>query len=178
MKENIKIALLAVIALVLVVDTFFMDDSGIGRSQSLVNKKPSSSLVADNATNPNDLAPVVETNEPALPTTSMVFPETEHDFGSIQQDTENEKVFEFTNTGTEPLVIEKAKGSCGCTVPEYPKEPIQPGEKGEIRVVYKPGKQKGNQTKTVTITANTEPAQSMLYIKADVQVPEGAESAS
>jgi len=99
----------------------------------------------------------------------------EHDFGSIQQDTENEHVFSFTNTGNEPLIIEKAKGSCGCTVPEYPKEPIPPGESSEIRVVYKPGKQKNNQTKKVTVTANTDPVQTVLTIKANVEVPAGME---
>jgi hypothetical protein len=67
------------------------------------------------------------------------------------------------------LVISNAVGSCGCTVPEYPKHPIAPGETGEINVVYKPGKQEGQQNKTVTVTANTEPAQTVLRILADVQ---------
>ena len=92
-----------------------------------------------------------------------------HDFGKINQDTENKKIFTFTNTGTEPLVISNAVGSCGCTVPSYPKEPIAPGKTGEIEVVYKPGKQKGVQSKTVTITANTEPKTTRLSISADVQ---------
>lgn len=107
--------------------------------------------------------------KPSGPITSMEFAETEHDFGTISQDSENTKVFSFTNTGTEPLIIENAKGSCGCTVPEYPKEPIPPGEKGEIKVVYKPGKQKNQQTKNVTITANTVPEKSILTIRANVE---------
>jgi hypothetical protein len=98
----------------------------------------------------------------------------EHDFGKIDQQTENEHIFKFTNTGTEPLIISAAKGSCGCTVPQYPKEPIPPGEEGEIKVVYKPGKQKNKQTKRVTVTANTEPEQTVLKITAEVQeLPEG-----
>ena len=105
---------------------------------------------------------------PAGPVTTMEFAETNHDFGTITQDSENTKVFSFTNTGTEPLIIENAKGSCGCTVPEYPKEPIPPGEQGEIKVVYKPGKQKNAQSKNVTITANTLPEKSVLTIKANV----------
>jgi len=105
------------------------------------------------------------------PKTSITFAEYDHDFGNIQQDSENAYTFTFTNTGNEPLVIEKAKGSCGCTVPTYPKEPIAPGATGEIGVVYKPGKQKNNQTKKVTITANTDPVQTILTIKANVQVP-------
>ena len=103
------------------------------------------------------------------PKTQITFTNYDHDFGSIMQDTENAYTFKFKNTGNEPLVIENAKGSCGCTVPSYPKEPIPPGGEGEIGVVYKPGKQKNNQTKKVTITANTDPVQTILTIKANVQ---------
>ena len=81
------------------------------------------------------------------------------------------KIFKFTNTGSEPLIIEDAKGSCGCTVPVYPKEPIKPGETGEIEVEYSPGKQQGAQSKTVTITANTDPITTTLNISANVEVP-------
>ncbi|HRN42636.1 MAG TPA: DUF1573 domain-containing protein, partial [Vicingus sp.] len=73
-----------------------------------------------------------------------------------------------TNTGSEPLIIENASGSCGCTVPTFPKEPIAPGKTGEIEVVYSPGTQQGAQTKTVTITANTEPITTTLNITANV----------
>jgi hypothetical protein len=104
-----------------------------------------------------------------LPKTSISFKESSHDFGDVKQDSENTFVFSFTNAGKEPLLIENAKGSCGCTVPEYPKAPIEPGKTGEIKVVYKPGKQKDIQTKSVTVTANTEPLQTVLTIKANVQ---------
>ena len=78
----------------------------------------------------------------------------------------------FTNTGTEPLVISNAKGSCGCTVPKWPQEPIAPGETGEISVEYKPAGQSGVQTKFVTITANTTPATTQLTITGDIQAEE------
>jgi len=97
-----------------------------------------------------------------------------HEFGKI---TEGEKVsysFKFKNSGKADLIISDAKGSCGCTVPDYPKEPIAPGASGEINVMYKPGGQQGNQSKTVTVTANTEPAQTVLNISADVQVDPNA----
>jgi hypothetical protein len=115
-------------------------------------------------------APVV----PAGPTTSINFKSTRHEFGKVVQNTTNKYTFEFTNTGTEPLIISNAKGSCGCTVPVWPKEAILPGETGEIKVEYKPGLQSGNQTKTVTVTANTDPAISTLQIAADVQVDPNA----
>ena len=81
----------------------------------------------------------------------------------------NRHTFVFTNTGTEPLVISNAKGSCGCTVPKWPQEPIAPGETGEISVEYKPAGQSGVQTKFVTITANTNPATTQLTITGDIQ---------
>lgn len=106
---------------------------------------------------------------PSGPPTTISFKKMEHNFGNIKQNTENPYEFVFTNTGKNPLVITDAKGSCGCTVPEYPKEPIAPGATGKIRVVYSPGEQEGEQTKNVTITANTEPQQTIITIKANVK---------
>lgn len=106
---------------------------------------------------------------PSGPPTTVSFKKMEHDFGTIKQDTENPFAFEFTNTGKNPLIITDAKGSCGCTVPEFPKEPIPPGGTGKIKVVYSPGKQEGSQTKNVTVTANTEPQQTVLTLKANVK---------
>lgn len=120
--------------------------------------------------NPNVQGPVEATPPaPSGPPTSISFKKMEHDFGNIKQNTENPYEFVFTNTGKNPLVITDAKGSCGCTVPEYPKEPIAPGATGKIRVVYSPGTQEGQQTKNVTITANTEPQQTVISIKANVK---------
>jgi hypothetical protein len=103
------------------------------------------------------------------PKTVVAFAKSEHDFGNIKQDSENKYVFKFTNTGNEPLIIESATGSCGCTVPNYPKQPIAPGATGDIEVEYKPGKQENAQTKTVTIVANTEPKETVLRLKAFVE---------
>lgn len=90
------------------------------------------------------------------------FDRIEHDYGTIDQGANGETEFVFTNTGTEPLVISKAKGSCGCTVPEWPKDPIAPGAKGAIKVKYDT-KRVGPINKTVTIESNaTEP---MMTIK-------------
>jgi len=120
--------------------------------------------------NPNVQGPVQATPPaPSGPPTSISFKNMEHDFGNIKQNTENPYEFVFTNTGKNPLVISDAKGSCGCTVPEYPKDPIAPGATGKIRVVYSPGTQEGQQTKNVTITANTEPQQTVISIKANVK---------
>ena len=81
-------------------------------------------------------------------------------------------IFSFTNTGSEPLILDKCKGSCGCTVPQCPKEPIPPGASGEIEVKFNSKGKKNNQTKTVTINANTDPGQTILKIKAFVNPAE------
>lgn len=107
----------------------------------------------------------------------MTFAETSHDFGTIEQGTPVEHRFEFTNTGESDLVIVDAKSSCGCTVPEYPKAPIAPGEKGELLVKFN-GSGKNQVSKTVTITANTEKGKEMLSIKAFVNPKEGVTKGS
>ena len=75
--------------------------------------------------------------------------------------------FVFTNTGKEPLIISKAKGSCGCTVPEWPKEPIMPGEDGVIKVNYDE-KRVGSFNKSVTITSNAKNNPTILKVKGKI----------
>ena len=99
------------------------------------------------------------------------FKSTTVDYGTIEKGADGVRTFEFTNTGDAPLIISKVTSSCGCTVPTYPKEPIAPGETGDIEVVYSPGKQQGEQNKTVSITANTEPNVTTLNISATVKTP-------
>ena len=93
-----------------------------------------------------------------------------HDYGDIENGGDGTCEFTVTNIGTEPLIISRCKGSCGCTVPSYPREPIKPGDTGEIEIVYSPGKQQGSQNKTITITANTNPISTTLNISANVEV--------
>lgn len=109
---------------------------------------------------------------PAGPTTTMVFDSYEHDFGTMEEGDAVTHIFSFTNTGSEPLILDKCKGSCGCTVPKCPKEPIAPGASGEIEVKFNSKGKKNNQTKTVTINANTDPGQTILKIKAFVNPAE------
>ncbi|MGE0560650.1 MAG: DUF1573 domain-containing protein [Flavobacteriales bacterium] len=175
MKENIKIGLLSIIALTLVVDTFVMDDND-SSSKLTETIQPTNNLVSNVAAptpnDPNILAPQSPqqiTQSETRAKTSINFDKSSHNFGEIEQDSKNIYVFKFTNTGSEPLIIENASGSCGCTVPTYPKEPIAPGKTGEIEVVYSPGKQEGEQTKTVSITANTDPIVTTLNISAKVR---------
>lgn len=103
----------------------------------------------------------------------ITFAEKEFDFGTIDQGTNVEHVFKFTNTGNAPLVIVNAKSSCGCTVPSYPKEPVAPGDTAELLVKFN-GSGKNQVSKTVTITANTEAGKETINIKAFVNPKEGA----
>lgn len=101
------------------------------------------------------------------------FDRAEHDFGTIEQGTPQETVFTFTNTGTGPLIITDATSSCGCTVPQYPKNtPVAPGDTGEMVVKFN-GSGQNQVTKTITVKANTEKGQEILRIKAFVN-PKGA----
>lgn len=92
------------------------------------------------------------------------------DYGKIQQNADGVRVFKFTNTGDAPIVISNAKGSCGCTVPTYTKNVIQPGEKGEINVKYATNRI-GAFTKTVTLTSNASEPSKVLRIKGEVLTP-------
>ena len=83
--------------------------------------------------------------------------------------------FEFTNTGKEPLIISDAKGSCGCTVPQWPKEPIAPGKMGKIKVTYD-SKRTGNIDKKVTITSNAKTNPKEIFIKGSVLAPENQDN--
>lgn len=108
---------------------------------------------------------------PAAPTSlsEMTFDKELHDFGTIEYGGNGTYEFKFKNTGKEPLIITDAKGSCGCTVPTYPKNiPIKPGEIQAIKVTYDT-KRAGNFTKTVTIHSNAKTPEKVLTIKGTVQ---------
>ena len=99
---------------------------------------------------------------------AMTFAETEFDFGEMKQHEKVTHEFEFKNTGEAELVISDAMGSCGCTVPEYPKEAIAPGASGKITVTFNSGSKHGTQHKTVTLSTNTKAEKEQLQIKANI----------
>ena len=98
----------------------------------------------------------------------ITFDKTEHDFGTINEGDIVETIFAFTNTGKSELIILSAKGNCGCTVPDWPKEPILPGEKGEIVVKFNSDRKPNKQQKQITLTTNTDAGKEILMIKAQV----------
>ncbi|MBI3133227.1 MAG: DUF1573 domain-containing protein [Bacteroidetes bacterium] len=102
--------------------------------------------------------------------TTIEYIETKHNFGNVFYPSENKYTFKFKNTGSTPLIIEEATASCGCTIPNKPEEPIMPGEIGELDVIFRPKEGQVGQTvtKTITVVANTSPAESFLEISANV----------
>ena len=86
------------------------------------------------------------------------------DYGTIEKGADGVRIFKFTNTGDAPLIISNAKSTCGCTVPSWPKDPIAPGEKGEIKVKYNTTRVSPIR-KTITITSNAETPTVALKIK-------------
>lgn len=102
---------------------------------------------------------------------AFTFEKETHDFGEIAQGEKVAYSFKFTNTGKTDLVISSAKGSCGCTVPEYSKDPVAPGAEGKIDVVFDSKGKSGGQNKKVTLVANTVPSQTILTITGNVIVP-------
>ena len=106
---------------------------------------------------------------PSGPITTVAFTDNgTFDFGTVTEGEIISHTFSFTNTGSEPLIISDAKGSCGCTVPSKPTAPIAPGEDGEITVQFNSKNKKGARNQKVTITANTNPAQSFIYLTGTV----------
>ena len=104
----------------------------------------------------------------------MKFEEEVHDFGRITQGEKVSYSFKYTNTGKSNLIIASAAGSCGCTVPEYSKEPVLPGKSSVIDVVFTSEGKSGMQEKTVTIVTNCEPSTRIIKIKTNIIVPEAA----
>ena len=91
------------------------------------------------------------------------------DFGVIQEGETVQTTYKFKNTGKTPLIITEATATCGCTVPEYPKTPIKPGEEGEIKVVFNSQGRLGMQDKVVTIKSNANPEAAGLHLVGEVK---------
>lgn len=96
------------------------------------------------------------------------------DYGTIKQGEEGTRIFKFKNTGKDPLVISNARGSCGCTVPTWPKEPIMKGQTAELKVHYDT-KRVGAFTKTVTLESNAKSNPKVVTIKGTVEADETAD---
>ena len=109
----------------------------------------------------------VQTDSTAAPV--ITFENTTYDFGSVNDGEKVSYAFKFKNTGKSPLIISNAIASCGCTVPDYPRTPIVPGGEGVISVVFDSTGKPGKQSKTITLTSNTLPPTTDLYLTGEVK---------
>ena len=98
----------------------------------------------------------------------------EYNFGKIKQGESATYEFKFKNVGKEPLIISEAHGSCGCTVPIWPKEPIMKGKEGVIKVTFNSAGKMGVQDKTVTLTSNSKTPTKVIHMKGEVLQPDPA----
>lgn len=115
-------------------------------------------------------------NNPASATTGsnskepkIEFKTLEHDFGKMIQGEQVSYTYKFKNTGNAPLIISAVERTCGCTDIKFPKEPIKPGEEGNISLTYDSKGHKGFQNKRVIVKANTNPSETILKFKARVE---------
>lgn len=128
-------------------------------------------VACGNKSNTNVNVEVPLTSDGKVDTSKLpkfTFVEDAYDFGKIKQGEKVSYAFRFKNTGSTPLLISSASASCGCTVPSYPEEPIQPGQESKIDVVFDSNGKMGMQTKTITLVANTIPNTKVLYLRGEV----------
>ena len=102
-------------------------------------------------------------------TPAIKFEKTEHDFGKILQGEQVSYTFKFKNVGDAPLIITSIEKTCGCTTPDFSSTPIKPGDSGKITITYDSKGHKGFQNKRLVVKANTNPSETILRIKAQVE---------
>lgn len=134
-------------------------------------------LMACNDTNDEHLSTSLVTNPKSAQQSdkkeaAIEFEKTEYEFGRILQGEVVSYTFHFTNIGNAPLIITGVDKSCGCTASEYPRQPIAPGEKGDIKITYDSKGHHGFQSKVLNVLANTNPSTTTLRIKAEVYTPD------
>ncbi|AZA91236.1 Protein of uncharacterised function (DUF1573) [Chryseobacterium nakagawai] len=124
-------------------------------------------VTADSATSVTGEAPAAAVSN--APSTSVALSESAFDFGKIKKGDKVEHVYEITNTGKNPLIISEVKPGCGCTVPDFTKEPIMPGKKGKITLHFDSSSFDGNVQKSADVFANVEKSPIQLTFTANIQ---------
>lgn len=123
----------------------------------------------DNEITEENFTDIIEMKNPPV----IELEESEFDFGNVIEGTEIRRTFKFTNTGSGPLVIADINGSCGCTVAKnWPKNPVLSGESGSVDIVFNTEGRVGDNIKFITITANTQPADTKIKLTGTVIGPD------
>jgi hypothetical protein len=190
-NKQIQIGLLAVVGLLLIANLFgggfksWLNMSEADKirekaASSMVGSQPAETTSAgqaiDGAGSTSGNIPGTNVNatpQPTGPTTTIKYDNDKFEFGVVDEGEVVKHVFKFTNTGSEPLLITNARGSCGCTVPTWPHEPVAPGATGEIKVEFNTKGKPGNQSKRVTVTANTVPTETYIEVAGEVRGKDG-----
>ncbi len=178
-NKKVQIGLLAVLALLLIANLFgggFKNWFGHSEADKIRESAAASSLeasgslsAASNGAAGNIPGTNVNSTVSTQPTTTIQYESEKYNFGVVDEGEVVKHVYKFKNTGNEPLIISNAKGSCGCTVPTWPKEPVPPGGTGELKVEFNSKGKPGPQSKRVTVTANTTPTETFLEISGEVR---------
>lgn len=143
------------------------------RLSQLEKDKPAGSTTPAAAT-PDPNATAAAETKPEGPLPAFKFERTEYDFGAIREGEKVAYTYKFTNTGEAPLIVQSVQPSCGCTAPDWSKEPIPVGATGFVKVEFDSNGKQGIQNKVVTVNANTWPKSLILRFKAQVNPkPEG-----
>ena|SRR3569832_2015836 len=152
------------------ISLIFLFAAGIAFATNALESKESKGAQPAPATGATEQKPAADN-----PNAAEISFETETiDYGTIKQGDDGTRIFKFKNTGKDPLVISNARGSCGCTVPTWPKEPIMKGQTAELKVHYDT-KRVGAFTKTVTIESNAKTSSKVVTIKGTVEADETAD---
>lgn len=174
-SKQVQIGLLGLLAVLLIANLFgggFKNWFGKAESASMRETAASSAMTGSQSANQAGNIPgtnVTATQAPTGPTTTIQYEQEKFNFGTCDEGEIVKHIFKFKNTGNEPLIISNAKGSCGCTVPTWPKEPVPPGGTSDIKVEFNSKGKPGAQSKRVTVTANTIPTETFLEISGEVK---------
>ncbi|MBV6439123.1 MAG: DUF1573 domain-containing protein [Haliscomenobacteraceae bacterium CHB4] len=177
-SKKVQIGLLSLLALLLLANLFgggfknwFKSENARIRESAAASSALTTSggLSAANGTSGNIPGTNLNSTVSNQPTTTIEYENPKYNFGVVDEGEVVTHVYKFKNTGKEPLIISNAKGSCGCTVPTWPKEPIPPGGSGELKVEFNSKGKPGPQSKRVTVTANTTPTETFLEIAGEVR---------
>lgn len=148
----------------------------IAELESRLDELEGKKAVGTSASVPTPATQPVKDAKPEGPLPKFQFETMDHDFGTINEGDVVEYTYAFKNTGEAPLIIQGAQGSCGCTVPAWTKEPIPAGGTGYVKAKFDSKGKTNIQNKTVTVTANTWPKQTVLRFKAMVLPKAGSSS--
>ncbi|MBB4807586.1 hypothetical protein HNP38_002892 [Chryseobacterium defluvii] len=169
MKKTLSIIALSIIGFGLV---SCKKDENKPQEETLLSGHPKDGIVKDTAAQAPVLPATGQENttpQPDQPLTTIALSESNFDFGKIKKGEKVQHVYEITNTGTNPLVISEVKPGCGCTAPEFTKEPILPGKKGKITLSFDSTNFDNNVQKYADVYANVEKAPIKLTFTANIQ---------